>query len=126
MHFLSAEGQRGAKRSVQKIAGLVTGRCLYLRLHLGRPFQLIQWKRCLLLDIAVTLTFEHSHVMMMSPFPRMVIRPATECLLVEWAAGIWEHGHRLAHPHSMRLEPLLPLADLITIIMICKNEIGLH
>src|SRR5713101_2610560 len=93
---------------------------------LSRPFQLVQWKRRLLLDIAVTPAFEHRHIMMMSPFPGMIVRHGAKCLLVERAAGIWEHGHRLAHPHSMRLEPLLPLADLITIILIGKDEIGLH
>src|SRR6267142_4921709 len=62
----------------------------------------------------------------MGAFPGHVIRRSGKCLGVERTSGKREHGHRLTHPHALRLQIFLPAVNLRTVVALCENQVRLH
>src|SRR6266446_7799430 len=97
-----------------------------LCLPLTDDFQFLDRRWLLFLNVAVTPRVEFGAIVVVCALPCVIVRWRAESLLVERAAGEWEHRNRLADPNVMRFHPLLPLADHFAIIVLIEDEVGLH
>src|ERR1700693_951132 len=90
-----------------------------------RAFQVLERPRIRFLNIAVSFLPKCSCVVAVCTLPCPVVR-RSKYLLVKGRPVIRNHRHSLADPHSMLLEIFLPVANLLAMIMIGEDQIGLH
>src|SRR6185369_9322022 len=90
-----------------------------------RAFEVLDGRRLLILNVAVTLVAEGAEVMLMGSLPSVIVGGAEAPLIVR-GAGEGEHRYGFADPDAVLAQIFLEITHLIAAVVFCEDKVCLN